>query len=139
MFQYGSNFFFCIYRIIIALQPTYYIFLNVECKDRYEEDMHTRGLFYGWGMVIRDIKEYFPNIYTWLKDFRCDILIDLVPQHNEVVIWEFYANLLTLEWSVPLPIIFVKGKKVLVNVDTMNDTLGVLNPTYDTFKVRVQA
>lgn len=39
---------------------------------------------------------------------------------------------------MPLITIYIKGKKVLVYVATINDTLGVPNPSNDAFETKIQ-
>lgn len=59
------------------------------------------------------------------------------PQHKIDIVREFYVNLLNMDWSMNLPNVFIRGKKVLVDVYTINDALGVPNPLNATFKAKI--
>lgn len=120
-------------------KPTYYIFPNTEYRDHYREKLYSRSFLYEWGIVIRDVEKYLSGIYNLLKTYVWEMLTKLVPQPNMEVVWEFYVNLPMLDWSMPLPTIRVWGKKVPMDVFTINDTLDVPNPSNATFVVRIWA
>lgn len=55
------------------------------------------------------------------------------------VIHEFYANLSTVDWLIPLSTFCIQGKKILIDMFTINDNLCILNPSNTTFKVKLRA
>ncbi|KAF3668839.1 hypothetical protein FXO38_07903 [Capsicum annuum] len=90
-------------------------------------------------MVLRNGKEDLLKFYTLLNAFRWDMLTESVPQYNIEVIFEFYANLPTEDYLVSLPTTCVQGKRILVDVPTINETLDVSNHVNSIFEVRILA
>lgn len=85
------------------------------------------------------MKKEFSKFYAWSKVFGWDMLTKYIAQHNIEVVWDFYANILIVDWSVPFSTTRVWEKRVIVDLATINDTFSVQNPSNATLEVRIQA
>lgn len=78
-----------------------------------------------------------PNFYKRLEAFSLEILSKSIFRCNLAIIWELFVVILTVDRFVPLPTINIRGKDILLYTATINDTLGISNPSNATFEVDI--
>lgn len=74
---------------------------------------------------MKDVEKDLSAFYTRLEEFGWEIFTESTPRYN-------------MDWTLPLSIIYVWEKIVAVDMDTINDSLGVLNPFNAAFEERIQ-
>ncbi|MCD7466266.1 hypothetical protein HAX54_002824 [Datura stramonium] len=85
---------------------------------------------------FQDVEEKALEFYALLHEIGRGILVEDPGKANEAWVREFYANIPTVSWSRDEPLVYVRGRQIILTIATINDSLGLPNPFESELKDR---